>query len=158
MERYYGLCRTNYKGNRSNDEVQDKVLANLEDDIIDTFDYRFLNENISIVLEEIDNTYEIVTTNKKESDPRTSDIQLGNCENTLKSYYEIPKEKPLYLLKLDAKREGMQNPKVEYLVFYPLYGGLKLEQLDLSDNKLSDYKNSSIIKILKSKNNNLFIL
>ena len=132
MERYYGLCRTNYKGNRSNDEVQDKVLANLEDDIIDTFDYRFLNENISIVLEEIDNTYEIVTTNKKESDPRTSDIQLGNCENTLKSYYDIPKEKPLYLLKLDAKREGMQNPKVEYLVFYPLYGGLKLEQLDLS--------------------------
>ena len=34
----------------------------------------------------------------------------------------------------------------------------KLEILDLSENKeLSDYKNSSIIKILKSSNHNLII-
>ena len=70
MERYYGLCRTNYRGNRSNDEVQDKVLANLQDDIIENFDYHFINDTFSIVLEEIGNTYEIVTTTKKTEDPR----------------------------------------------------------------------------------------
>ena len=131
MERYYGLCRTNYRGNRSNDEVQDKVLANLQDDIIDTFDYHFINDNLSIVLEEEGNTYEIVTTNKTTLDPRTSYIKLGSCENTLKNYYNIEKDAALYLLKLDALREGMQNPKVEYLVYYPL-NGQKLEQLDLT--------------------------
>ena len=131
MERYYGLCRTNYRGNRSKDEVQDKVLVNIQDDIIDTFDYHFINYNLSIVLEEEGNTYEIVTTTKTTEDSRTSYIKLGSCEATLKNYYNIEKDAPLYLLKLDAKREGMQNPKVEYLVYYPL-NKIKLEQLDLT--------------------------
>ena len=131
MERKDKLCVTNYRGNRSNNEVQDKVLANLQDDIIDTFDYHYINENVSIVLEEIDNTYEIVTTNKFIDESKTSFLKLGECENTLKSYYSINQNDPLYLLKLDAFREGMQNPKVIYLVYYPL-NGQNLEQLDLT--------------------------
>jgi len=131
MERKDRLCRTNYRGNRSNDEVQDKVLANLQDDIIDTFDYHYVNENVSIILEEKNNTYEIITTNKKEDDSGTSDIILGKCETTLKNYYSIEPNEPLYILKLDAHREGMQNPKVIYIVYYPL-NGYKLEQLDLT--------------------------
>ena len=133
MERKDKLCITNYIGNRSNDEVQNKVMASIQDDIIDTFDYKYINENVSIILEEIDNTYEIVTTNKKEnpSETKTSYISLGTCETTLKNYYSIDKDEPLYLLKLDAYREGMQNPKVVYLVYYPL-NGFKLEQLDLT--------------------------
>ena len=133
MERKDKLCITNYIGNRSNDEVQDKVMANLQDDIIDTFDYHYINENTSIILEEVDNTYEILTTNKKEdpSNTKTSYIYLGQCETTLKNYYSIDTKEPLYILKLDAYREGMQNPKVVYLVYYPL-NGYKLEQLDLT--------------------------
>ena len=133
MERKDKLCITNYIGNRSNDEVQNKVMANLQDDIIDTFDFHYLNENTSIILEEIDNTYEILTTNKKEdsSQTKTSYIYLGQCETTLKNYYTIDINEPLYILKLDAYREGLQNPKVVYLVYYPL-NGYKLEQLDLT--------------------------
>ena len=86
-------------------------MANLQDDIIDTFNYHYVNENVSIILEEKNNTYEIVTTNKKEDDSRTSDIILGKCETTLKNYYSIDPNEPLYILKLDAHREGMQNPK-----------------------------------------------
>ena len=131
MERKDKLCVTNYKGNRSNDEVQDKVLNNLRDDIIDTFDYNYVTHNISIVLEEIDHTYEIITTNNIEDNSKTSEILLGQCETILKDFYSIEKDEPLYLLKLDAYREGMINPKVIYIVYYPL-NGFKLEQLDLT--------------------------
>ena len=131
MERKDKLCVTNYRGNRSNDEVQDKVLANLQEDIIDTFDYHYVNENVSIILEEIGNTYEILTTNKKEDESKTSDIIFGKCETTLKNFYSIDPNEPLYILKLDAYREGMQNPKVIYIVYYPL-NEFKLEQLDLT--------------------------
>ena len=134
MERKDELCITNYRGNRSNDEVQNKVMAYIEDDIMDTFDYHYVNENVSIVIEEIDNTYEILTSNKKEdlsSSVKTSTISLGQCETTLKRYYSIEPEEPLYILKLDAYREGMLNPKVIYIVYYPL-NGFFLEQLDLT--------------------------
>ena len=130
MERHYGLCKTNYIGNRSS-EVQDRLFNNLQDDIIETFNYHFVNENVSIVLEETDNTYEILTTNKLENDPRTSELNLGSCADELRKYYGIAEGEPLYILKLDAKREGMQNPKVEYLVYYPLME-VRLEQLDLT--------------------------
>ena len=131
MERHYKLCRTNYEGNRSS-EVQDRLFNNLQDDIIETFDYHYVNEEISIVLEEKNNTYEILTTNKNESDSRTSELILGECEDKLREYYGIKnKSEPLYILKLDAHREGMQNPKVEYLVYYPL-NHVRLEQLDLT--------------------------
>ena len=134
MERKDKLCITNYRGNISNDEVQNKVMANIQDDIIDTFDFHYVNENVSIIIEEIDNTYEILTTKKKKdivSSAKTSTISLGQCETTLKTYYSIDENEPLYILKLDAYREGMMNPKVIYLVYYPL-NGFNLEQLDLT--------------------------
>ena len=129
MERKDKLCVTNYRGN----EVQDKVMANIQEDLITSFDYNYVNENVSVIIEEINNTYEIVTTNKKEelSSTKTSSINLGQCETTLKSYYSIDENEPLYLLKLDAYREGMKNAKVVYYVYYPL-SGVKLEQLDLT--------------------------
>ena len=133
MERLNKLCITNYIGNKS-DKVQDKLMADIQEDIINSFDYKYLNENVSIILEEINNTYEILTTNKKEEDiskNKASIINLGQCETTLKNYYSIDINETLYLLKLDAYREGMKNPKVIYFVYYPL-NGLKLEQLDLS--------------------------
>ena len=52
MERKEGKCITNYYGPRSNAEVQDKVLSNIMDDIIDTFNYTYIDEYNSIVLEE----------------------------------------------------------------------------------------------------------
>ena len=56
---------------------------------------------------------------------------MGKCETTLKNFYSIDPNEPLYILKLDAYREGMQNPKVIYIVYYPL-NEFKLEQLDLT--------------------------
>ena len=136
MERVNKLCRTNYRGNRTIEEVQDKVLTNLQNDIIDTFNYKILNESYSVILYEADSiyTYEILSTNinKDYKDHENiSKINLDECAKTLKDYYNIKATEPLYLLKLDAKKAEMKNAKVEYLVYYPL-NGERLEALDLA--------------------------
>ena len=131
MERYEKKCITNYYGNRTNAEVQDKVFSNIMDDILDSFDYTQVNDYKSIVLREVDHTYEIITTNSKVNNYNTSKLYLKNCENTLKNYYGIPSNESLYILKLDAFRPGQTGPTVEYQIYYP-FNKLRLEQLDLT--------------------------
>ena len=82
---------------------------------------------------EVDNILIILTTtdNQKynENNNKTS-INFGECENKLKSVYNIPKNDSLYIIKIDIKEEGMKIPKVEYEVYYPLYDD-NLMQLNL---------------------------
>ena len=136
MERYTGKCRTNYKGDKSM-EVQDLLYTNLQEDMVESFQYENINNNFSIVLREENHTYEIVTTekmkNRNDTSSNTSRIDLKECENHLKDFYQINRSESLYILKLDAKREGVQNAVVQFLVYYPLGGeGSRLEQLDLT--------------------------
>ena len=51
MQRFYKLCVTNYNGNRTK-EVQDMIITNIQDDIIDTFNFSYINKERSIILEE----------------------------------------------------------------------------------------------------------
>ena len=43
MERYKGLCVTNYEGNKTL-EIQDMVLLDIKYDIINTFNYSFITK------------------------------------------------------------------------------------------------------------------
>ena len=101
MERFYKKCITNYDGNRT-DEVHDLIMLDMQSDIIDTFDYSFLfKENQSIVIEEDNILYEIISTNMTTKNNKISRIKLGKCENLLKEYYGIDKNESLYILKVD---------------------------------------------------------
>ena len=134
MERHYNICKTNFEGNKtSNALVQDKLFNNLQDDIIETFDFHYVNDQRSIILFETDNTYEIFRTDLTVHDPSTSKLILSKeCKESLRKYYGIANDSdPFYILKLDAHREGMQNPKVEYQVYYS-FNQIRLEQLDLT--------------------------
>ena len=130
MERYNKLCITNYNQNRTK-EIQDMVLADIQDDIADTFNYSFITNDASIILEEKDIFYEITSTNSTTNDPRISIIDLGECESILKEYYAIDEESPLYILKVDAYIEGKVGPKIEYEIYYP-FNGINLNLLDLT--------------------------
>ena len=117
-------------------EVQDLLYSNLQEDMIESFQYENINDNFSIILREENHTYEIITTKKmriknNETRTNTSRILLKECENHLKDFYQINQSESLYILKLDAKREGLENPIVQFLVYYPLDGD-RLEQLDLT--------------------------
>ena len=105
MERYNKLCITNYDDDKNN-EVQDMVLSDFKDDIVDTFDYRFIIENSSIIHEEKKNIFEITSTNFTYQDRRTTFIDLDACESILKKYYKIDINETLYIFKVDAFVEG----------------------------------------------------
>ena len=133
-DRRIGECITNYFGNRSNVEIQDKILTDIENNLVmPSFDYTIINQE-NIIIEEKNTTYELLTTNPKASSYKTSNLNLAQCEDTLREYYTIPNDPsyPLYILKFDVYLEGKEGPTVEYRVFYPLENSNSLEPLDLT--------------------------
>ena len=61
-----------------------------------------------------------------------STINFGKCEFKLKDEYNITYNESLYILKIDAKEQGMKIPKIEYEVYYPLYENEELTKLNLT--------------------------
>ena len=132
MERKNKLCVTDYEVNRTVSELQNLVQTNIKEDLIDKFNFSVITNNETVVIEEINSIYEITSTSNKNKNSKTSSIELGQCEYTLKEYYNIPEKEPLIIYKIDTKVEGKTGPSVLYQVFYPLIEPNKLEPLDLT--------------------------
>ena len=48
-------------------------------------------------------------------------INMEECENILKFYYNISYNDSLYIIKVIKKIDGIKIPKIEYEIYYPLY-------------------------------------
>ena len=135
MERYNGLCFTNYDGDKFN-EVQDMVLIDFKDNLIDGFDFSFITNEQYLIHKEKNYIYEILSSKMKYkyNDSKIKKItilDLGECESKLKEYYRINDNESLYIFKIDAFVPGKTGPKVEYEIYYPL-NSINLNLLDLS--------------------------
>ena len=51
-----------------------------------------------------------------------TNIDLGDCENSLRGFYHIPDNEPLYMKKIDVIQDGMKTLKVEYDIYAKLFG------------------------------------
>ena len=102
-------------------------------------DKKIINQNKTIILTSTQNQ-----KNNEEENYITMD--LGECENILKSYYNISKTNSLYILQIISE-EGMKIPKVEYEVYYPLYNSNNLTKLNLSLCKDSKIEVSISVQI-----------
>ena len=131
IQRSEKLCVTNNVGNRTNLQIQEIIHDDIISDLTNKFNYTILNDNYSVIIEEKNTTYEIITTDNKNKNKLTSNIDFGECEMILKNYYGIEHTEPLYILKMDAYIEGKTGPTVVYEVFYPL-DSKNLVQLDIS--------------------------
>ena len=58
-------------------------------------------------------------------------IHLGDCENSLRSHYNISDNETIYILKLDVEQDGMKIPKIEFKVYSKLNGS-NLVELNIS--------------------------
>ena len=130
MDRYNKLCITSYRGNDTF-FIHDMVMTSVLDDIVDTFDYHFITNNRSLILDEEPFVYEITSTNCSYVNPELGRVNLKECEYELKDYYGIPRNDTLYILKVDANIPGKIGPKVQYEVYYP-FDGVSLHNLDIS--------------------------
>ena len=72
------------------------------------------------ILKEADAIYQITSTeNQKNKEYDISTIQLGQCEEILKGKYNISKELPLIIFKVEYFVPGIQIPVIGYNVFHP---------------------------------------
>ena len=141
------LCIINYESKeeinseQDNHEVEDKAVKNIQEEITKSFDLNEIDKGESITIKLKDSTISISSTEnqKKEKSQNTSTIDLGECEDKIKEEYNIPKNKSLYILKLDIKQEGYKIPKIEYEVYYPLFGSnlIKLNLTVCSNIKIN---------------------
>ena len=59
-----------------------------------------------------------------------TNIDLGDCENSLRQNYNLSNNETLYIKMLEVKQKGMRIPKIEYDI-YTKYGG-NLTKLNIS--------------------------
>ena len=80
-------------------------------------DYEYKDNNKLYILSNIINQKNNFNKNK-------TAIDLEECGNILKNqvYPEIPQSESLYIIKIEANEDGMKIPKIEYGLYYPLYG------------------------------------
>ena len=109
--------------NLSNKNIQNQlVFENIKEALLDNYNQIKQGNDIEIETKDLlitmTNTY---NQNNKKNENKTT-INLGECESKLIRYYNISDNASLYILKLDAKEEGMKIPKIEYEIFYPLNG------------------------------------
>ena len=99
-----------------------------QDEVIET-------EKMTITFTTTDNQKD--TENEKNNNITT--IDLGECEDLLREYYNISEEEKLYMKKIDIVQEGMKTKKVEYDVYCKLKGTnlIKLNLTVCSKSKIS---------------------
>ena len=66
-------------------------------------------------------------------------LDLGNCEDDLRGFYNISKDVLLYIKKLDIFQEGMKTSKVEFDIYCKLNGTnlIKLNKSVCENSKIS---------------------
>ena len=106
-------------------EKYDKFIKNIEN-IFTSKDY-----NTTKLDEGKDEIYEtekmkiILTTSSNQKNNinyNITNIDLGECEEELKKFYNLTYNEILYIKKMDIVQEGMRIPKIEYDVYCKLFG------------------------------------
>ena len=112
-------------------------VINIITNLINKFNRSSIDEGNNIEIKEGNILY-IMSNTKNQRDEvenrNKTTINLGQCENELKSAYNISENNSLYIAKIEVKEEGMNIPKIEYEVYYPLYNNT-LTKLNLSECK-----------------------
>ena len=108
------ICKIN------NEEIKEDIAMHIRKDImngnLDGSINKLLNkEKESILIEDDNIKYEIITTNNDYNENKNiSIVKLGECENKLKKYYKIDE---LIIYKIDVNEEGLLIPIVEYEIY-----------------------------------------
>ena len=114
------------------EEKQEKIEEiKTQDKILEIFEKGFTSENYDT--SEIDKGNDFVAKNEKmtislttidsqknnKNDTLTK-VDIGPCEDILRSVYNISSDKILYMKKIEVNQEGMKIPKIEYDIYCKL--------------------------------------
>ena len=131
-----GKCILNYiNENQTIEDLEQEKLDNIKEQLTgENFDTSEIDRGNDIVIsnEEAGTTISISSSDNQKMyrNKNITSINLGKCEDKLRGKYNIPEHASLYILKIDVDQKGMDLPKIEYEVYYPLYN-TNLIKLDL---------------------------
>ena len=131
-----GKCILNYiNENQTIEDLEQEKLDNIKEQLTgENFDTSEIDRGNDIVIsnEEAGTTISISSSDNQKMyrNKNITSINLGKCEDKLRGKYNIPEHASLYILKIDVAQKGMDLPKIEYEVYYPLYNA-NLIKLDL---------------------------
>ena len=107
-------------------EEQDRMINNIIDDIINgnlnTLLDKIINgEEEDYIVQQKDVSYQLTTTENQIANEykNISTINLGKCEEILKSVYHIDNSSSLIILKIDYFMDDFKIPVIGYEVFHP---------------------------------------
>ena len=116
-------------------KIQDTLLENIETGFTsDKYDSSNVDSGKDDVIETDKMKITLTSTDNQKNSSNNNNmtsIDLGECEDLLRDYYNITKDEKLYMKKIDVFLEGMKIPKIEYEVYAKL-NGTKLEKLNKS--------------------------
>ena len=128
------ICILDNKNGEKNEKLQQELISNIQDYIMNKQSHTLnITNGEDIVINENGISLTITTTENQKNgkNNNVTTIDLGECEDKIKSHYEIPKDKPLIIIKIDVLEKGMKIPKIEYEIYYPLHNE-SYEKLNLS--------------------------
>ena len=131
-----GKCILNYiNENQTIEDLEQEKLDSIKEQLTgENFDTSEIDRGNDIVIsnEEAGTTISISSSDNQKMyrNKNITSINLGKCEDKLRGKYNIPEHASLYILKIDVDQKGMDLPKIEYEVYYPLYNA-NLIKLDL---------------------------
>ena len=113
--------------NNNNEYIKDDMIENIKNDIESGEMNSLIQDNLingekkDILITEKDTIYQITTTTNQNNNKynNMSSILLGECENILRTKYNINENLPLIIFKIDYFKEGSLIPIVGYEVFNP---------------------------------------
>jgi hypothetical protein len=134
-EVYQNFSSINFFNKNINNENlnNDKIIELIKNDLLNG-NLESLLVNVTelkkdLIVENNDIIFQITTTENQKNNnySNISNIDLGECEDRLKTIYEIDKNLSLIILKIDYFMSGLLIPVIGYEIYHPT----NLSQLDL---------------------------
>ena len=150
LENYFKGEYNNIKN--KNNLTKDQIINNIKNSFLNgnTNLYNILqNNNNNLLLRENDIIYQITTLQNLNENNNISTINLGNCENILRTIYDIDKSIPLPIFKVDYFMAGLLIPVIGYEIF-------NLKNNSLLDLKYCSNETTNINIPISIKEENIF--
>ena len=107
-------------------KIEDKLIENLEKGFTsENYNTSELENGKDSVIKTEKMTITLTTTDNQKSNDindTSTKVNIGPCEDILRSFYNISEDKKLYMKKIDVDQEGMNIPKIEYDIYCKLNG------------------------------------
>ena len=132
---------TNSYSNDITNKIENYLINEANDIIISYFDELFdglnlieINNGNDKTINKDDSTF-IFTSSKNQKNNKENKkitMDLGQCENIIRSVYNISQNNPIYIFQTISKKEGMNFPKLEYELYYSLNNKANLAKINIS--------------------------